>query len=131
MIPESELPALYARIYLVVQQIPAGAVSSYGDIAAIVGGGSDGRIVGQALGALGARAEAVPWQRVVSREGTISTRGLQQRALLEAEGVRFDGQDRVLITQHRWAGPDAVWAAANHCHPLPPRTDPPEQLELF
>jgi methylated-DNA-protein-cysteine methyltransferase-like protein len=131
MIPERELPALYERIYLVVQQIPAGAVSSYGDIAAIVGGGADGRIVGQAMAALGARASKVPWQRVVSRDGTISTRGLEQRDLLAAEGVRFDRQERVIMAHHRWPGPDAAWAATHHCTPLPPRDDPPEQLELF
>jgi methylated-DNA-protein-cysteine methyltransferase-like protein len=131
MTPEHELPALYARIHLVVQQIPPGAVSSYGDVAAIVGGGCDARIVGQALGALGAHAAQVPWQRVVSRDGAISTRGLQQRALLEAEGVRFDRQDRVIMAAHRWAGPAAEWAAAYRCNTLPPRHDPPEQLELF
>lgn len=131
MSPTNDVPALYERIYLVVQQIPAGAVSSYGDIATIVGGGADGRLVGQALSTLGARADSVPWQRVVSRDGAISTRGLQQRALLEAEGVRFDSQERVVMAAHRWAGPDAAWAAANQCTPLPPRVDPPEQLELF
>ncbi len=127
----TDIPTLYERIYRVVQHIPPGAVSSYGDIATIVGGGCDARIVGQALGALGPRADTVPWQRVVSRDGTISTRGLQQRAALETEGVRFDRQERVLMAQQRWAGPDPAWAAVHRCTPLPPRDDPPEQLELF
>ena len=39
-------PALYERIYLVVRQIPAGEVSSYGDVASIVGGGCEARTVG-------------------------------------------------------------------------------------
>lgn len=131
MISPEDLPALYERIYLVVRQIPAGAVSSYGDVAVVVGGGCDGRIVGQALGALGDRDEAMPWQRVVSRDGTISTRGLRQRELLEAEGVAFDAQGRVLMARHRWRGPDPEWAAANRFNPLPPRPDEPEQLALF
>jgi methylated-DNA-protein-cysteine methyltransferase-like protein len=123
-------PALYERIYLVAKQIPAGAVSSYGDVAAIVGGGCDARTVGYALGELGPREDEVPWQRVVSRDGTISTRGLLQRQLLEAEGVAFDGQGRAIMPRHRWRGPDAEWCAANRCTPLPQR-DEPEQLELF
>lgn len=123
-------PDLYERIYLVARQIPAGAVSSYGDIAAIVGGGCDGRAVGSALGELGPREAEVPWQRVVSRDGTISTRGLAQRQLLEAEGVAFDAQGRAIMARHRWRGPDAAWCAANRCTPLPPR-DEPEQLALF
>jgi methylated-DNA-protein-cysteine methyltransferase-like protein len=123
-------PVLYERIYLVVQQIPASAVSSYGDVAAIVGGGCDARTVGYAMAELGAREEEVPWQRVVSRDGTISTRGLLQRQLLEAEGVAFDGQGRAIMPRHRWRGPDAAWCAANGFTPLPPR-DEPEQLQLF
>lgn len=123
-------PALYERIYLVVKQIPAGAVSSYGDIAAIVGGGCDARTVGYAMAELGPRDDEVPWQRVVSRDGTISTRGLRQRELLEAEGVTFDSQGRAIMARHRWRGPDAAWCEANRFTPLPPR-DEPEQLELF
>jgi methylated-DNA-protein-cysteine methyltransferase related protein len=123
-------PELYERVYLVVQQIPAGEVSSYGDVAAILGGGIDGRTVGYALGELGARADTVPWQRVVSRDGTISTRGLRQRELLAAEGITFDGADRVVMARHRWRGPDSAWCAANRCTPLPHREES-EQLGLF
>lgn len=126
---ELDLPELFARVQLVVRQIPAGAVSSYGDVAAVVGGGCDGRLVGQALAAIG--AAEVPWQRVVSRDGTISTRGLRQRELLEAEGVAFDAQGRAVMARHRWRGPDAEWAAAHRAHTLPPRPDEPEQLTLL
>jgi methylated-DNA-protein-cysteine methyltransferase-like protein len=123
-------PALYERIYLVSQQIPAGEVSSYGDVATIVGGGCDARTVGYALGDLGPREAAVPWQRVVSRDGTISTRGLLQRQLLEAEDVSFDAQGRANMARHRWHGPAPAWCAAHGCTPLPPRDDV-EQLGLF
>lgn len=123
-------PDLYERIYLVVRQIPAGEVSSYGDVAAVVGGGCDARTVGYALGELGPREAEVPWQRVVSRDGTISTRGLTQRQLLESEGVTFDAQGRAIMPRHRWRGPDAAWCAANRFTPLPPR-DEAEQLGLF
>lgn len=122
--------ALYERIYLVVEQVPSGVVATYGDIAAIVGGGCDARTVGYALGAIPANHADVPWQRIINREGGISTRGLAQRELLESEGVAFDAQGHVILARHRWAGPDAAWAAANRFTPLPPRDDA-EQLSLF
>ncbi len=122
---------LYERIYLAIMQIPAGNVASYGDIATIVGNGCDARIVGDALADLSAkRALLLPWQRVVNREGAISTRGLQQRDVLEAEGVAFDTQGRVVMQRHRWKGPHADWAEAHGFQMLPNREDA-EQLSLF
>jgi methylated-DNA-protein-cysteine methyltransferase-like protein len=126
-----ETPPLYARIYLLCGQIPAGKVTSYGDVAAMVGGGCDARSVGEALRAIGEHAPEVPWQRIVSQDGAISTRGLEQRRLLEAEGVSFDRRERVLMIRHRWAGPDAEFAAAHRFGPPPAHDDPPEQLGLF
>lgn len=123
--------ALYERIYLVAEQIPFGAVASYGDVAAVVGGGCEARVVGDALGSMPeAWAARVPWQRIVSRTGAISTRGLQQRELLEREGVPFDDAGNVVMVRCRWAGPDAAWAAAHGFQILPPRDDA-EQLSLF
>jgi methylated-DNA-protein-cysteine methyltransferase-like protein len=123
--------ALYERIYEVAEQVPRGIVATYGDIAAIVGGGCDARTVGYALGELPpGRAGSVPWQRIVAKEGGISTRGLSQRRLLEDEGVAFDARGRVIMARFHWAGPNAEWAAAHGFHTLPPR-DEGEQLSLF
>jgi methylated-DNA-protein-cysteine methyltransferase related protein len=123
--------ALYERIYTAVEQIPSGQVSTYGDIAEIVGGGCDGRTVGYALGAMGAeRSDQVPWQRVVNREGGISTKGLQQRALLESEGVPFDAAERIILARCRWPGPSAAWAAEHRFNTLPNREEG-EQLSLL
>lgn len=122
---------LRERIYLVVAQIPRGMTTAYGDVAAIVGGGCDGRMVGRALSELPAgRSTVVPWQRVINREGSISTAGLEQRQMLEAEGITFGADGRLSWARCRWSGPDAAWAAANGCHMLPPRDDV-EQLSLF
>jgi methylated-DNA-protein-cysteine methyltransferase-like protein len=124
-------PPLYVRIYLLTGQIPPGKVTSYGDVAAMVGGGCDARTVGEALRAMGEHAPEVPWQRIVSQDGAISTRGLEQRRLLEGEGVAFDQGGRVLMIHHRWVGPDAAFAAAHRFGPPPTHDDPPEQLGLF
>ncbi|MDZ4718878.1 MAG: MGMT family protein [Roseiflexaceae bacterium] len=127
----SEPFRLYDRIYLVVEQIPHGRVSTYGDVALIVGGGCEARVVGDALGAIPReRIDRVPWQRVVNREGGISTRGLQQRDILEQEGVAFDAQGCVVLARYRWDGPDADWAQTHGFQLLPPR-DNAEQLSLF
>lgn len=121
--------ALYQRIYLVVKQIPPGRLASYGDVAAVVGGGCDARAVGFALAEIPAEQD-IPWQRVVNREGAISTRGLAQRELLEREGVAFDEKGRAPMARFRWDGPDAAWAAEHGLNPLP-RRDEGEQLSLF
>ena len=122
--------ALYDKIYTVAEQIPYGMVATYGDIATIVGGGCDARTVGYALNEMPPERANVPWQRIINRQGGISTRGLSQRKLLEDEGVEFDAQDRVIMSRFHWAGPSAEWAAEHGFNTLPPRNDA-EQLSLF
>ena len=112
---------------------PHGTVASYGDIAAIVGGGCDARTVGYALNEIPKQRAGVPWQRIISKEGGISTRGLAQRQLLEEEGVEFDARGHVIMARFRWDGPSAEWAAAHGFQTLPPRDegDRAEQMSLF
>ncbi|MDP9314489.1 MAG: MGMT family protein [Chloroflexota bacterium] len=131
---QADLPdVLKLRIYEVVQQVPAGAVSTYGDIAAIVGGGIDAWTIGQALNQIPKQgAEAVPWQRIVNAQGGISTKGLLQRKLLQDEGILFDDRGRIDLRRFRWTGPSAEWAAEHGYQPLPPPDEPAaEQLSLL
>jgi methylated-DNA-protein-cysteine methyltransferase related protein len=127
---------LYERIYEVVRQVPAGKVASYGDVAAVVGGACDARTVGYALNEVPKHGgEPVPWQRIISSAGTISTRGVRQRQLLEEEGIVFDARGRVDMARARWGGPDPDWAAAHGFVTLAPRGDGEKdqsaQLPLF
>lgn len=120
-IPLSDAPT-YERIYAVVRQIPSGKVATYGQIAAIVGG-CTARMVGYAMAALPFGVD-VPWQRVINVQGKISPRGagdggLQQRQLLEAEGVNFDAAGRVDFSQVGWQGPDWEWLDQNGFNPAP------------
>jgi len=125
--------ALYEKIYIVCEQIPHGMVASYGDIAAIIGGGCDARTVGYALNEIPKGRISVPWQRIISKEGAISTRGLAQRQLLQEEGVAFDIRGHVIMARFRWDGPSPEWAAAHGFQTLPPRHegDRAEQMSLF
>lgn len=97
----------YQRIYAIVRQIPAGRVATYGDIAALAGLPGHARMVGYALHALPEFTD-VPWQRIINAKGTISLGRaypggeLQQRHLLESEGVEFDANGCVALKRFRY-----------------------------
>lgn len=91
-------PGFNGRVYAVVRTVPAGAVTTYGDVATVLGSPRVARHVGFALAALD--DPSVPWHRVINSRGRISFkgdvgRGRVQRALLEQEGVVFDDAERV------------------------------------
>lgn len=95
----------HQAVYRVVRRIPEGCVSTYGDVATVVGSPRVARHVGWALAAL--TDPSVPWHRVINAKGTIShrgdtVRGLTQRQRLEAEGVVFDARGRVDLRAVRW-----------------------------
>jgi methylated-DNA-protein-cysteine methyltransferase-like protein len=114
---------LYERIYAVTRQIPPGQVSTYGQIAAIVGRDCTARQVGYAMAALRADDRSVPWQRVINSQGQISLRpgqgGMRQQQLLEAEGVEFDDQGRTDFNRFGWDGPDWEWLEQHAFNPAP------------
>ena len=67
-----------------VRATPPGFVRTYGDV-------SPGapRLAGAVLSACS--DPEVPWHRIVRADGSLA-KGARQRALLEAEGVPFDGE---------------------------------------
>jgi methylated-DNA-protein-cysteine methyltransferase-like protein len=91
-----------------VRRIPRGRVATYGQIAQLAGLGRQARLVGYAMSAL-PRGTRVPWHRVINAQGAISARrgdptgALDQRLLLEAEGVRFDPRGRVSLERYGWS----------------------------
>jgi methylated-DNA-protein-cysteine methyltransferase-like protein len=94
----------HTRILAAVRRIPRGRVATYGQVAQVAGVAGQPRLVGYAL----RHAEdTVPWHRVVNAEGAISPRAAadsvpRQRALLEAEGVRFSPTGRIDLERFRW-----------------------------
>ncbi len=96
----------YRAIYQVVRRIPYGRVATYGQVAELAGLPGYARQVGYAMAAL-PDGTTVPWHRVVNCRGTISLRRrigpeIEQRLLLEAEGVPFGLDGRIPLAKVRW-----------------------------
>src|SRR5262245_52043141 len=97
-----EIPP-FERVQALVRRIPRGKVATYGQISRII----DRRLtpVGGGWAIRAAPEGSIPWRRVVNAQGGISTDGEHpglQRAILEAEGVRFGRDDRVDLARHGW-----------------------------
>jgi len=100
-----DIPPIYTRIQAFVRQIPSGRVCNYGRVAELVGG-CTARMVGYAMSSLPKDTD-VPWQRVINVKGRISPHGygygsLQQRLLLEQEGVKFSPDGVIDLEQYGW-----------------------------
>ena len=87
------------EVYSVVAQIPAGRVTTYGQIARLVGMPGYARRVGHALAAAPA---GLPCHRVVNSAGRTAPHWTEQRPMLEAEGVRFRKNGCVDLTHSGW-----------------------------
>ena len=97
----------HQRVYETVSQVPIGRVTTYGDVATVLGSPRVARHVGWALAALVDETNTVPWQRVINAQGRISFKGQTvraelQRRLLEQEGIVFDSKGRVELKRLRW-----------------------------
>ena len=95
----------FAEVHRLVRRIPRGRVMTYGQIATLIENRLSARAVGWAMHGC---PEGVPWQRVVNASGGCSTDRLPdappglQRALLEAEGVRFRDNGTLDLESYRW-----------------------------
>ena len=108
----------YEQVYAVVRRIPPGKVTSYGQIARMLGAPRGARAVGYALRALGDKQgdpayADVPWQRVINSQGRISIANREfaadeQAARLRAEGVAVSDEYYVDMAQYGWEGLDWV-----------------------
>lgn len=124
----------FETVWEIVREIPAGTVSSYGQIASMIPPDEDmaparmkrlaPRWVGTALRKT-PRGESIPWHRVINSRGTISfppdsPQADEQRRLLEAEGVEFDSRGKVDLRRFAWMGPEADFLRRRNL--LPPRS---------
>ena len=88
-------PELLEQIYTIVDQIPAGRVTTYGRIAKMTEGATP-RMVGSAMRHL-PEGHQLPWHRVISASLKLADHGgaARQNEKLRAEGVAFDAKGRV------------------------------------
>lgn len=96
---------IFRHVYAIVRKIPRGKVATYGQIARMMGMPHGARTVGWAMRAC---PQNVPWHRVVNAQGKISVRDTEgfplQRALLQAEGVRFSRAKIIDLKKYGWIG---------------------------
>lgn len=96
------------RVIQIAKLIPYGQVTTYGTIAVLAGLPRGARLVGGVLH-FNSETHNLPWHRVINRVGFISTRcedhtRLEQRALLEQEGVEVSSDFIVDLKKYGWFG---------------------------
>jgi methylated-DNA-protein-cysteine methyltransferase-like protein len=93
----------FERVWRLVKAIPRGRVATYGQLSRMIDLRLSAVGIGWAIHA--APDESIPWHRVVNSRGGISTErehpGLQ-RAMLEAEGIRFDAVGCIELARVGW-----------------------------
>ncbi len=98
-----EQNAFVTHVLDIVRLIPRGRVATYGQVALLAGAPRAARQVGRILYMYG---RMVPWQRVINHYGGLSTykvgSGMEQRALLEQEGVVFSAEGTVDLQKYQW-----------------------------
>ena len=93
----------FSQVYDLVRQIPAGKVTTYGEIARALGT-RDARRVGHALHA-NPSGEITPCHRIVTKDGKLSDSyafggSIEQYAKLKEEGVSFLDRSHVNLIKH-------------------------------
>jgi methylated-DNA-protein-cysteine methyltransferase related protein len=90
---------VYQKIYHIVKQIPRGKVATYGQIAALLGSPRAAQMVGWALHLIHEEdIIKIPWQRVINREGRISTTCQEHTPSVQAQLLKKEG---VIVTMRQ------------------------------
>ena len=92
------------QVYEFVQQIPAGRVATYGQIAERLGSKGLSRVVGNALHR-NPDPSKIPCHRVVNAKGKVSEAfafggAAAQRQLLEQEGIVFEANGKIDLKKY-------------------------------
>ncbi|MFW6058062.1 MAG: MGMT family protein, partial [Persicimonas sp.] len=104
--------------YWIVQQVPAGQVVTYGQIALLAGSPRAARAVGTLMRNSLANGVELPWHRVINASGGISFKGdfaraELQRRLLDEEGVVFGDNGKCDLEEYRWEPDVLFWEATD------------------
>lgn len=93
--------SLIYEILSVVEEIPEGKVATYGQIARLIGRDKNARLVGRVLSMAGFYGD-YPCHRVVNHAGRLAPGWLEQKTLLEDEGVPMKNDTHVELKDCRW-----------------------------
>ncbi len=93
------------RAIEIISRIPPGKVTTYLIVATAAGNHCGARQVARILHSSSQKYK-LPWHRVVNQKRQISPRSsgshVNQKQLLEAEGITFDAHDRVDFDRYLW-----------------------------
>lgn len=97
-------------VYEIVRQVPRGKVTTYGNIAALIGLKSGARMVGWAMNLSHKAKPKVPAHRVVNAKGVLSGKlhfetPTRMQELLEKEGIKIINDQIVNFEKHIWQIP--------------------------
>ena len=85
----------------VVGEIPRGKVATYGQIASLVGRPKNARLVGEILSQVELFGD-YPCHRVVNASGRLVPGWLEQKELLETEGILFRSPTNISLREYQW-----------------------------
>ena len=98
-------PEFAARVLVILQQLPAGRVTTYGALAAQAGYPRHARHVGRLLRELPDHS-GLPWFRVINASGRVARPGTPeadwQRLLLEADGIELSANGSINLRHYGW-----------------------------
>ena len=97
----------FERVYEVVKKVPKGKVTTYGDVARVIGAPRCSRQVGWALH-VNPEQGVIPCHRVIFADGSLSYGfafgGLEvQKAMLLSEGVEVSADNKVDLKKYRFS----------------------------
>ena len=92
---------LIYEILSVVEEIPAGKVATYGQIARLIDRPKNARLVGRVL-SMAEYYGRFPCHRVVNHAGRLAPGWEEQRELLEAENIEMKDENHVDIKKYQW-----------------------------
>ena len=99
-----QVQTLMARVFALVQECPAGRVTTYGWLAKAAGYPRGARMVGWIMNET---PKGIPAQRVINSKGELSGGWAfggedKMQQLLEAEGIIFSAEGRVDLKRYGW-----------------------------
>lgn len=92
---------LIYEILSVVEEIPEGKVATYGQIAKLIGRDGNSRLVGKVMSMAGDYGN-YPCHRVVNHAGRLVPGWVEQKYLLQCEGIIMRDDIHVDIKKHQW-----------------------------